>query len=162
MLDEMQTTRGANEAQDHECREEDATSSTPVNDETRTELPGGYATPYPDDEDANDPMKTEPPKESRKEDEGEMSTTENRDERATSPSERSPPGLAVQRARRLADTIQVLRGIQWCSRRLEETVDADERASSTTKRLTSSYARQMRIEIGRYLNAPYDPFPEDA
>ena len=115
-----------------------------------------------DDEDTNNSTTTEPHKESQKEDEEEMSTSEDRDERPTSPLQRSPPGLAAQRPRTLADTIHVLRVIHWCSRRLEETVDADDRVTSTTKKLTNSYARQMRAEIGRYLNAPYNPFPEDA
>ena len=127
-----------------------------------TELNENYATPYPDDEDTNNSTTTEPHEESQKEDAEEMLTSEDRDERPTSPLQRSPPGPAVRRPRTLADTIHVLRVIHWCSLRLEETVDADERVTSTTKKLTNSYARQMRAEIGRYLNAPYDPFPEDA
>ena len=161
-LDGIPTTEEDDEAQDRDRPEEDATTPAPADEEMETELNESYATPYPDDEDTNNSTTMEPHEESQKGDAEEMLTSEDRDERPTSPLRRSPPGPAVRRPRTLADTIHVLRVIHWCSLRLVETVDADERVTSTTKKLTNSYARQMRDEIGRYLNAPYDPFPEDA
>ena len=155
-------TEEDDEAQDRDRPEEDATTPAPADEEMETEPNESYATPYPDDEDANNSTTMEPHEESQEEDEEEMSTPKDRGERPTSPLQRPLPGPAVRRPRTLADTIHVLRVIHWCSLRLVETVDADERVASTTKFLTNSYARQMRDEIGRYLNAPYDPFPEDA